>query len=148
MTCPLFSSKNLTEVYLFGRILWLHCLRTHKKTRLFCPLYFPPNRQLFPIFSTDTCHVPIRVSLLEETECNYLNGSTLPWLVLDKRGKHQCPVDSLCKGQSSQIMISLVAKSTCSKKLIRVRFMHIFCKLWACKSRFVLLQVCQESNDF
>ena len=70
-TWPLFLFKKITEMYLFGRILWLHCLRTHKnaKNRLFCPLFFLPNRLLSPIFSTDTCHVPIRVSLLEETEC-------------------------------------------------------------------------------
>ena len=49
-------------MYLFGRVLWFHCIKTHKKAKnwLFCPLYFPPNRLLSPKFSRDTNRVPIR----------------------------------------------------------------------------------------
>ena len=70
-TWPLFSSKKVTEMYRFDRILWFHSIKTYNKAknRLFCPLFFLPNRLLSPIFSRDTNGVPIRVSLLEETEC-------------------------------------------------------------------------------
>ena len=81
-------------MYLFDKIIWSHSIETHNqaKNRLFCPLFFLPNRLLSPIFSTDTNGVPFRVSLLEETECRLescvvLSEARRPLLIRSPAGK-------------------------------------------------------------